>query len=339
MPADLTNLRLVIPLRFMIGSVLLGVVCTSAHICLRRQPANANAFGSHSLNDAPSAIDQALKGPQEPPQQSSIPATAQACKQRADRIRSAIGGSANVAVIPPWVIVSHLSTDELEAFVEELILPFCAGVQNEYALEPLSRPVTIYLALDNAEYKGWSHRFAGCAPASPAGFFERDRRVIVLSSLRRDEALRHELTHALLADEFHYLPLWLSEGIAALHESGRIEAQSGRFLADSEGRAAPIFAALYRGELPSSQRLLDASYAQCEAELFYAHARFWCRFLHAEGSLLRALQLAAIGPCNEPLDAWQTRMLFGDRLPQDVEAEFRVWLDGQLYDNPQAASR
>lgn len=322
---------------------LLGATCLTCAVCcdsrVETPATQASAAGVPAVLSAGGSSSDAPGPPRRPAAE-----MATACRQRAARVRAALAcatdvtGAADVTIAPPWVIVSRLPADELAVVVDHVILPFCAAVQREYALPPPTRPVTICLAADAPQYDRWSRLLAGCAPPSPAGFFERDRRVIVVALANREAALRHELTHALLAESHPYLPLWLAEGLAALHEAGDLEEASGRFQPDARWRAAPLRAALQRGDLPPLGQLLDADYARREAALFYAHARFWCLYLHAEDSLAQTLQLAADGPAGLPPDAWQLHLLIGRRTLHEAQVEFRNWLAVALADGAEVAA-
>jgi len=123
----------------------------------------------------------------------------------------------------------------------------------------------------------------GC---SPLGFYVPQQRLIVANLGRSVGNLRHELTHALIGDDFPKIPAWFNEGIAALYGTVRRDGRGYRWVVNY--RLRDVKAALAEGTLPTLPQLARATDHDVYGPrkmVYYGLARHLLLYLEQQGKL------------------------------------------------------
>jgi len=126
----------------------------------------------------------------------------------------------------------------------------------------------------------------GRAPPSELGFFDPALRVVVANVGLSIGNLRHEMTHALLGDDFPEIPSWLTEGAGSLY--GTATEKDGAFVFVANYRLRHLREARKNGTLPTLDELVAAPpeivYGP-RVLAFYGLARHLLLYLDRRGEL------------------------------------------------------
>jgi len=228
---------------------------------------------------------------------------------------------------PPLVIAGDLNREELERRARETIVPTLEALGRAYFGTPPHEPITLVLLGDQRRYRQCSIRLCGAPPDSSAGHYQRHLRLILVNAAAGDAPLRHELTHALMDFDAPHCPLWLREGLAALHEDCDVDPQRGALQGRYPARAATLEAARQHAATGTLAELLQAtSFAGPRQATAYAFARHFCRYLQQRGALAGVYQTLRAAGAADP----QGSVALCRLLDQDLAAiEAAFWADWQ----------
>lgn len=152
-------------------------------------------------------------------------------------------------------------------------------------------PVELCFFEDAKSYDAFVARLLDGAPApSPLGFYEPSLRAVVANVGLSVGNLRHELSHALVGDDFPDVPSWLTEGVGALYGTASLQ-KDGTFRFVANYRLWDLRAAKTAGTLPTLDELVSSSSADVygdRAMTFYGLSRHLLLYLDRAGTL-RAL--------------------------------------------------
>jgi hypothetical protein len=252
-----------------------------------------------------------------------------ACGERAQDLRGQLGGQFAVLVRTPWVLASDLDADTLQRKYEQVFEPAWRAMADAYFQSPPDKPITVLLFSTEACYRRWAERLFVDRHVSRFGYYKPGRRTILVNVSEGEGPLLHELTHALMACDLPDAPPWFEEGLAALHETSRLEA--GPHGPRLKGLANWRLDALRREVARERLRSLDwlrsvRSLAGPDEAVCYAYARYVCMFLQDEGILGQYYQRLRVhrgeDKCGE--QAWYE--VFPQANRSDLDARFRRWL-------------
>ena len=161
----------------------------------------------------------------------------------------------------------------------------------------------------------------------------------------------HELTHVLMDTDFPNAPQWLQEGLATLHEAVEVggeelDADAGLFESLAIGgsgivphrgrelrpvlnwRRSILRLARDEARLPSLRRHINAaSFRGPNEALDYAHARYFCLFLHQRGVLSRYYAAFRQRAETDPTGERTLLDLYGVCDWDSIDVDFRAWFD------------
>jgi hypothetical protein len=229
-----------------------------------------------------------------------------------------------------------LPAAELEAWRGETIEPAVRAMTSAYFATTPSEPVVVLLFATEAGYREHAARLFGDREVSRYGYYRPHLRTVMVNAECGPDALVHELTHALMAFDFPAAPEWLGEGLASLHEHGRIRDDGGEILGLPNWRLGALEDALRQGRLPPLRSLLGAgSFRGPDERLNYARARYFCMYLQSRGVLRACYRACRAGRQRDPTGEQAVAALFPGLSWEQLDADFRAWLGRLTYgDHP-----
>ncbi len=147
------------------------------------------------------------------------------------------------------------------------------------------QPVHVVLFETGAEYQRYMRNYFPTLPERRALFIQDRGPGMLFAHWHVEIAtdLRHEITHALLNDGPHPLPLWLDEGLAEYFEV----ASPLRFGGSSYVPA--VVARSEQGLVPSLKRLEDVQDLKQFSDVYYRDSWSWVHFLIHRSAATRQL--------------------------------------------------
>ncbi|MEE8452252.1 MAG: hypothetical protein V3R99_10070 [Thermoguttaceae bacterium] len=253
---------------------------------------------------------------------------AAACRESARWIDGQLDEPCSVVVHEPFVVAGDPSEQELHRRYHRSIAPAARAMAAAYFSTTPYEPVTILLFNREETYRRHAARLFGDRTVSRFGYYKPHLRVLLINTSTGDGPLWHELTHALMAFDFPDAPQWFAEGLASLHETGRITNDGSHIEGQVNWRLGVLQEALQTGQLRSVESLMasDDFYGRDE-HLHYAHARFVCLYLQHRGVLKPFYRQLRAGR-----DA--TAEVFPDRSLKKVDADFRTFAKGLTQQKP-----
>jgi len=244
-----------------------------------------------------------------------------ACRQTADWLSRQLGSECHTIVRVPLVIAGDVGQAELDACYTETIAPAAGAMAAEYfdRAAPIE-PITILLFAGRESYVHYAWKLFGEAADSSYGYYRPALRTIVVNLGRGRHGLMHELTHALMAFDWPAAPDWLNEGLASLHEDGRVRGDGVGIVGAVNWRLEALQEAIRDGRLrPLSALLDDRRFHGSRQRLNYAQARYFCLYLQDRGLLGRVYRRLRDG-------GWQAPACFSADPWAALDADFRGWV-------------
>jgi hypothetical protein len=193
------------------------------------------------------------------------------------------------------------------------------------------KTVNIFVFKDYDSYETGLRRFFGMDPITPYGHYGHSQKYIVVNYETGPGTMVHELTHALMSEDFPEAPIWLAEGMSSLYEHCRAEGYGLR--GDDNWRLPELQDAMAKGTLASLSSLLAMSPGAFRARnesLNYAQARYFCKYLEELGILPLVYKEFRARPALDPSGARIVISAFGK--PLDViETAWRRWISFQYW--------
>jgi len=159
-------------------------------------------------------------------------------------------------------------------------------------------PVDLCLFASTRSYRAFvAEVFGEDYDSSDWGFYVPRRRLVVANIGASRGNLRHELTHALLDDDFPGIPAWLNEGLASLYGSAVRTKKGFRFLVNY--RLRHLRRALKAGLLPDLEELAGSTRRDVyglNSLAYYALSRYVLLYLDHQGKLEELVSKLRQGP-------------------------------------------
>lgn len=155
-----------------------------------------------------------------------------------------------------------------------------------------------------ADYRRFADEVMGSRP-SELGFYDSVSRVVVVNLAGGGARnMSHELTHALIGDDWPEIPSWLTEGLGSLYGGADVDARGSRYFVNYRHR--DVAAALKAGTLPDVNALMRAKPEEVygdHAMMWYGLARDFLLFQESKGELSRFYAALRAGKPPEVDDA------------------------------------
>jgi hypothetical protein len=159
-------------------------------------------------------------------------------------------------------------------------------------------PVDLCLFASTRTYRAFvAEVFGEDYDVSDWGFYVPRRRLVVANIGASRGNLRHELTHALLDDDFPDIPDWLNEGLGSLYGSAVQTKKGFKFLVNY--RLRHLRQALKAGLLPDLDELANSTRRDVyglNSLAYYALSRYLLLYLDRRGKLEEFITKLRQGP-------------------------------------------
>ena len=193
------------------------------------------------------------------------------------------------------------------------------------------KTVNIFVFKDYDSYELGLRRFLGMDPISPYGHYGHSQKYIVINYETGPGTMVHELTHALMSEDFPEAPIWLGEGMASLYEHCRAEGDILR--GDDNWRLPELQAALAAGDMTPLSTLLSMTptvFRTTKESLNYAQSRYFCKYLEEMGMLPKIYKEFRDNHSRDPTGERFIVRAFGKPL-ETVEAAWKRWISFQYW--------
>lgn len=230
-----------------------------------------------------------------------------------------------------FLIASDLEFDEAE-YVVDGVFDFCrrALLRLYFDKAPANaRTVNLYVFRDYTSYATGLRRFLSMDPISPYGHYGHSQKYLVINYDTGPGTLVHEMTHALMADDFPEAPIWIAEGMASLYEQCRAEGTILR--GEDNWRLPELKSAVSRGTMTPLGRLFTMTPSAFRAQnesLHYAQARYFCKYLEELGLLPAIYREFRSRYQQDPTGARFVVQAFGKPLDA-IDAAWQKWITYQ----------
>ncbi len=209
------------------------------------------------------------------------------CALRARSLRQELAGRGwPVEVVAPFVLTGDLPSERLHDYAGSLVRMALERLRRDFFARDPSEPVVAYLFADDRAYRRNAIELFGGEPETPYGYFDPQRRVLVMNMATGGGTMIHEMIHPLLRANFPAAKPWLDEGLASLFEQSRD--REGHLVGMPNWRLPGLHHALRSAQAPSFAELLASDAATFYGEhrgTHYALARYLLYYFQERGVL------------------------------------------------------
>ena len=232
-----------------------------------------------------------------------------------------------------FLVAGDLGLLDYEYLVDG-VLNYCADALIKVYFDKgqvFGKVVNIFVFKDYDSYESGLRRLLGMDPISPYGHYGHTQKYIAVNYETGPGTMVHELTHALMSEDFPEAPIWLAEGMASLYEHCRAEGDVLK--GDDNWRLPELQAALAKGTLAPLASLLAMTpdtFRTRNESLNYAQARYFCKYLEELGILPRIYKEFRAKHAQDPTGTKIIITTFGKPLDV-VEAAWKRWITFQYW--------
>lgn len=210
------------------------------------------------------------------------------CEQAAEGLKQKLAPEFHLVVRPPFVLAGDIPALKLRQLHDEIVAPVSRALRSTYFKRAPNQPITIVICATEARFRQLAQEWDGHLDGGYHGYYQRDKRRVLLDLGAGNGSLAHELTHALTQSDCEDLPEWFDEGLAALHEDATFSARENGLIGLPNWRCRITQQALKTSQLPSSAELTrPREFRTGNVELRYAMSRSLCLFLQDERLLAK----------------------------------------------------
>lgn len=260
-----------------------------------------------------------------------IPQTlADRCQTTARRLRESLPAGFAIATQPPFVIAGDLPKPQLEQIRTNVIGPVSRALQATYFTSPPQYPISIVICSTEEIFRQLAQEWDGHLDAGYHGYYQRDKRRVLLDLEAGNGSLAHELTHALSHADCPLLPEWFDEGLGALHEEAQYAPDGHRLIGLPNWRCSLTRRACQTGRLPPVRKLADPqNFRSGDVGLNYAVSRSICLFLQDRRVLTEYYQALKTRSGTDPHGLRTLCRILGVTDEDQFERQFAAWIKRQ----------
>lgn len=223
------------------------------------------------------------------------------CAKRARSLRQELAWRGwPVEVVAPFVLTGDLAPERLHEYAGSLVRMALDRLRRDFFARDPSEPVVAYLFADDRAYRYNAIELFGEDPETPYGYFDPQRRALVMNMATGGGTLIHEMIHPLLRANFPAAKPWLNEGLASLFEQSRD--RDGHLMGMPNWRLPGLHHALRSAQAPSFAKLLASDAATFYGErrgINYALARYLLYYFQERGVLPQLWRELVAGGASE----------------------------------------
>ena len=262
----------------------------------------------------------------------------EACLNSSLALKEQLGSKCSVVVHSPFVIGGDMTPQELNRWYRRTIRPTSKAMHDEYFVTQPQEPIRVLLFRNAESYDHYSYALFGDRYLSVYGYFRPVERTLLVNVSTGSGSLVHELTHALMEDDFPTAPPWLQEGLASLHEQATVihDHDHLRLRGKLNWRLHRLQTALAKGQLEPIQSILSTDTLRDHQEpLNYACARYLCLYLQ-EQDVLAAFYHAFRdqGIDADPSGRETLKSLLGETQFASLHHDYSLWIDELTPEGP-----
>jgi hypothetical protein len=210
------------------------------------------------------------------------------CQVAQESLKQQLPSNFQIIVRPPFILAGDLPVMRIKKLHDDVIAPVARALQATYFEHPPKQPITIVICSTEVQFRELARVWDGHLDGGYHGYYQRNKRRILLDLEAGNGSLAHELTHALSQSDCEDLPEWFDEGLAALHEDAAFSTQQKCLIGSKNWRCRVTEQALKAGQLPNLAQLTQpAKFRTGDVNIRYAMARSVCLFLQDRGLLAR----------------------------------------------------
>ena len=240
-----------------------------------------------------------------------------------------MGDGCHSIVRTPLVLAGDLTDEQLQQWWRETIAPAARAMAKDYFATPPNEPVTILLLSTEASYRRHAKTIFGDENVSRFGYYRPHLRTLVVNAAAGRGAALHELTHALAAFDFPEIPDWLGEGLASLHEDGRLREDGSGIDGQFNWRLPILQRAIREHRLrPVESLICRDDFRTTDQRLNYAQARYFCLYLQRRGVLADLYRRIRADRRVDPTGGQAVLRACGNCTWEELDAAFREFAMG-----------
>ena len=230
-----------------------------------------------------------------------------------------------------YLIAGDLGLLDYEYLVDG-VLDYCSSALIKVFFDKgpvTAKTVNIFVFRDYDSYEAGLRQFLDMDPISPYGHYGHTHKYIVINYETGPGTMVHELTHALMSEDFPQAPIWLAEGMASLYEHCRADGDALK--GDDNWRLPELKSALENGTLtplPTLLAMQPSVFRSVRESLNYAQARYFCKYLEEMGLLPTVYKNFRDGHAQDPTGSMFVVKAFGKSL-DSVESAWKRWITFQ----------
>jgi hypothetical protein len=247
-----------------------------------------------------------------------------ACVTEAKLQLSKLPSHFQTVIAAPVILIGNLSETQLNQGLDEMIEPIIQALQSSYCTSGITRPVTLVLLKDTSTFRDMAWKLDQRKPTSYYGYYEREKRRMVIDLSTGGGTLAHELTHVLMQDHFPNMSLWFDEGIASLHEESELSAHNEQLIGLPNWRGQ-VVSQILPGKLPFKQMLEDRTYIEQNPRTAYALARYLCLYLQDQNLLQTYFANCREHQADDPHGTMSLLEVTGSENLSAFETQFKHW--------------
>ncbi len=205
-----------------------------------------------------------------------------------DKYKNMLPEGASISRFRYFVVFSKLPPELTYSLIDNDIRLTIDAMLNSYISVKPDKVTPIFLFEDYDAYRNFSVGNFNIdeSDLSPYGFYKISKNVIVIRYISWKGSIAHEVTHAMIQNDFPDIPSWFNEGMAALHEKSTYK--NGTLVGDFSWRILSIRRALAENTYTGVEELMntndDELYGR-KSSFYYAESRYLLMMLQQRGLL------------------------------------------------------
>ncbi|MEM7313365.1 MAG: hypothetical protein AAF497_09460 [Planctomycetota bacterium] len=254
------------------------------------------------------------------------------CERAAYLLEGQLGDEFSIVVRSPFLVAGDSGRNNLVEQIDNRIIPTRRALTATYSISDPTNPITIILCDSESSYLSVSRRVFDLDNPSSLGYYRPTERTMVINEASGQDAMSHELTHALFAQDWPNMPLWLNEGLASLHESCEFTDEKP-WLRPKDNWRLPIAKESIRNDPAGIIRTVieETDFGNDSDGSKYARVRYFAWYLHERGvlgPLILGLKKASVQNVRQLATDEQIERLCAafDQPLEEIEREFKQWL-------------